>query len=238
MYCSKCGKELTGKERFCPKCGNVILGEFQKNAGNGKNKRNTAKGAQPQKQKSTKKFFTIFMIIAVIAFGSLGTMFLIKNNSEKYSENTNSMQDAVSKDSVRDEFDDKGKEALNTTVDNGERNSEIAAGDNISGLKGTQSVSLHERLVEDLSETGCYLVIGTDELEKEDALREAKAARISGFSAHAIRLYDKYYVSLGGYDLQDKADEILWYAIENGYPDSRIEYTGPAVAYSEISKID
>ena len=190
------------------------------------------------KRINTKKFFTIFMIIAVIASGSLGTMFLIKNNSEKYSENTNSMQDAVSKDSVRDEFDDKGKEALNTTVDNGERNSEIAAGDNISGLKGTQSVSLHERLVEDLSETGCYLVIGTDELEKEDALREAKAARISGFSAHAIRLYDKYYVSLGGYDLQDKADEILWYAIENGYPDSRIEYTGPAVAYSEISKID
>lgn len=24
MYCSKCGKELSGKEKFCPKCGNVI----------------------------------------------------------------------------------------------------------------------------------------------------------------------------------------------------------------------
>lgn len=238
MYCSKCGKELTGKERFCPKCGNVMLEELQKNAGNRKNKKNTVKGYQPQKQKGIKKFFIIFMISAVIASGSVGTMFLIKNNSEKYDENTDSMQDAVPKDSVMDEFDDKGKEVLNTMVDNGEKNSQTAAGDNISGLKGTQSVSLHERLVEDLSETGCYLVIGTDELEKEDALREAKEARISGFSAHAIRLYDKYYVSLGGYDLQDKADEILWYAIENGYPDSRIEYTGPAVAYSEISKID
>lgn len=24
MYCSKCGKELTGKERFCPRCGNEV----------------------------------------------------------------------------------------------------------------------------------------------------------------------------------------------------------------------
>ena len=24
MYCSKCGKELTGKERFCPRCGNDV----------------------------------------------------------------------------------------------------------------------------------------------------------------------------------------------------------------------
>lgn len=336
-------------------------------------------------------------------------MFLIKKNSEKYNENANSMQDAMSKDSVIDEFDDKGKESLNTTVDNGEKSSEspfeisltnvsignsislghyqqnvqgdkeeirwkvidirgdkalllsekilfgqaynktdidvtwekstlrnylnnefikevfneteralsqvagngragswwlrspgqkqnyaatvttegktripISLGygeigevvsddsigvrpaiwikvknnsasgdgdgsltgegddtsDNVSGLKKTQSVSLYERLVEDLAETGCYLVIGTDELEKEDALQEAEEARASGFSAHAICLYGKYYVSLGGYDLQDKADEILWYAIENGYPDSYIEYTGPAVAYSEISKID
>lgn len=24
MYCSKCGKELTGTERFCPRCGNKV----------------------------------------------------------------------------------------------------------------------------------------------------------------------------------------------------------------------
>lgn len=26
MYCGKCGKELTGKEKFCPRCGSPIPG--------------------------------------------------------------------------------------------------------------------------------------------------------------------------------------------------------------------
>lgn len=30
MYCSKCGKELTGKERVCSKCGNEMPEELQK----------------------------------------------------------------------------------------------------------------------------------------------------------------------------------------------------------------
>ena len=107
-----------------------------------------------------------------------------------------------------------------------------------SGSAGTRSVSLYERLVDNLSEESCYLVIGTNELEKEEALQIAQEAKIVGFPAHAIRLNGKYYVSLGGYDLQDKADEILWYAIDNGYPDARVKYTGPAVANSQISKID
>ena len=462
MYCRKCGKELTGKEKFCPQCGNSIQEKLQRNAGKERIKKCTAKVAAQQKQKSIKKLGVILTISAVIAAGSIGTMYFCLKNSGKNNKDLDSMQDAISKGNNMEDFDDKEKEALDTKAANSEKsnanlfeisltnvsignsislgnyqqsvqgekeeirwkvidikddkalllsekilfgqpynetnadvtweqctlrkylnnefikeafnetesaliqesqivnmdnnsdetdggndtldkvfclssyevntyfagdsericectqyalsqvagngragswwlrspgrkqnyaatvttsgetripvslgygkigdvvsddsigvrpamwikvksNSEdaddnnslpggdSAASDNISGTTDSQSVSLYERLVEDLSETSCYLVIGTDELEREDALRKAEEARASGFPAHAIRLHGEYYVSLGGYDLQDKADEVLWYAIENGYPDSRIEYTGRAVVYSEISKID
>ncbi len=42
MYCSKCGKELTGKERFCPKCGNAVKGVVEEE-GRGSSAVNTEK---------------------------------------------------------------------------------------------------------------------------------------------------------------------------------------------------
>ena len=462
MYCRKCGKELTGKEKFCPQCGNSIQEKLQGNAGKERIKKSTAKASAQQKQKSIKKFGVILTISAVIAAGSIGTMYFCLKNPGKNNKDLDSMQDAISKGNNIEDFDDKEKEALDTKAANSEKSNanpfeisltDVSIGNSISlgnyqqsvqgekeeirwkvidikddkalllsekilfgqpynetnadvtweqctlrkylnnefikeafnetesaliqesqivnmdnnsdeteggndtldkvfclssyevntyfagdsericectqyalsqvagngragswwlrspgrkqnyaatvttsgetripvslgygkigdvvsddsigvrpamwiniennsdddvndvqsttggstanshtsGSAGTRSVSLYERLVDNLSEESCYLVIGTNELEKEEALQIAQEAKIVGFPAHAIRLNGKYYVSLGGYDLQDKADEILWYAIDNGYPDARVKYTGPAVANSQISKID
>ena len=72
MYCRKCGKELTGKEKFCPQCGNSIQEKLQRNAGKERIKKSTAKVSAQQKQKSIKKFGVILTISAVIAAGSIG----------------------------------------------------------------------------------------------------------------------------------------------------------------------
>lgn len=107
-----------------------------------------------------------------------------------------------------------------------------------SGSAGRRSISLNAYVVDDLSESSCFLVIGTKAMEREAAIEQAQEARIAGYPAHAIKWGRSYYVSLGGYENQDKADEVLWYAVDNGYSDARVEYTGPAVASSQISKID
>lgn len=87
MYCSKCGKELTGKERFCPKCGNAVdetRAEALKNIGqeNIKQEPWSITIDSRKNKKGKKPVIMIVCMIIILLLGSGGVLFFLKNFGE------------------------------------------------------------------------------------------------------------------------------------------------------------
>lgn len=87
MYCSKCGKELTGKERFCPKCGNAVdetRAETLKNIGqeNVKQEPWSIMTDSRKNKKGKKPVIMIVCMIIILLLGSGGVLFFLKNFGE------------------------------------------------------------------------------------------------------------------------------------------------------------
>lgn len=87
MFCGKCGKELTGKEKFCPKCGaavqNLTRDKIEKYR-----ERSPAHNAwsiqtEPPKKKG-KKYLKIIIacLVIVIAAGGIAAFFFLRGSEE------------------------------------------------------------------------------------------------------------------------------------------------------------
>ena len=83
MFCEKCGTQLNGQEKFCPKCGNPIeiekevkepIEKIEKSSHAKKVKRH--KNEKTRKKKSKiKRFFAIFGIVILVAGATAGALY-------------------------------------------------------------------------------------------------------------------------------------------------------------------
>lgn len=83
MFCEKCGTQLNGQEKFCPKCGNPIeiekevkepIEKIEKSSHAKKVKRH--KNEKTRKKKSKiKRFFAIFGIVILVAGATAGSLY-------------------------------------------------------------------------------------------------------------------------------------------------------------------
>ena len=87
MFCSKCGKELTGKERFCPRCGNALETPVVKQTKDslmrtsGKNtERIEGKSAKSRKKKCV--IIAMCAIAVILAVGAISYFLLFDSDYE------------------------------------------------------------------------------------------------------------------------------------------------------------
>lgn len=86
MYCSKCGKELSGKEKFCPKCGNVITENGSQEAVKKQHSAEIEKGEKnsDRKKHRGRNLLLFVLCLGILAFGCASIYNFILSRQYEY----------------------------------------------------------------------------------------------------------------------------------------------------------